>query len=169
MKCGYLLLFLFVLFFNCSNKNIRTTSSQEKINKEVSTCNSFDNDLKVDLLVLINRIREKKGLLPLSEDKKLLEASQLHINRIIQTKKMVHFYEKKSLMERLHQIGVNKTIIGENLARVKNQKNLAENILQNWTNKEIEKKNLENSSFFKIGIAYNRIENECYISILLTN
>lgn len=169
MKYGYLILVLCILFLDCSRNNIRTISSQEEIKNEVSTCSQLDNDLKFDLLMLINRIREKKGLLPLSEDKKLSEASYLHVNRIIQTKKMIHFYEKRSLTERLRQAGLKRTIVGENLARVKNEKNLADNILQNWKNKKIEQKNLENSSFFKIGIAYNHVESECFISILFTN
>lgn len=111
--------------------------------------------MKEELLLLVNNVREEKGLSILSNNKELDKIAQIHSNGQFKCKKMSHSGcpsypgDKETLRERVDSTDYNWRRIGENVAYgYRNSKN----VFDAWMRSPGHRENILNPNFQDIGI-----------------
>ena len=110
------------------------------------------NEFDQNILKLVNIERTTRGLDPLSIDRQLDQAANLHNDEMVRADMMSHQLPgEASLGDRVRATGYSWTRVGENIAA---GYTTPEAVVEAWMNSTGHKENILNPEFTHIGIGY---------------
>ena len=108
------------------------------------------NDVRNNVLKLVNQQRARYGISPLRTSQKLTEAAQSHSEDMARRRKMSHTgSDGSTVMTRVKRTDYEPRTVAENVARGQDS---SRDVVKEWMNSRGHRKNILNSAYTEIGV-----------------